>query len=103
MKNFTTAYFTDELAIYQNVSSATNYLKPMADQNCVDIELSRDCENYCVEDLSKCINGCKADSVCISYCYREEIECIDACPCHSDCPQGQDFLTYFVNYKMHKF
>ena len=95
MKNLTSAHFPDELAIYGNVSNTHNYVETIVDQNCVDIELSRDCENFCVENLSKCLSDCKTDSVCISNCYRDEIQCIDACPCHTDCPQVQDFETYF--------
>ena len=64
-------------------------VSPLVDQNCPDIELARECENYCIDDLAKCITGCKNDSPCIAECYRAEIDCIDACPCHTDCPQGR--------------
>ena len=68
----------------------------LVDPNCPDIELARECENYCIDDLTKCITGCKNDSSCAAECYRGEIDCIDSCPCHTDCPQGQSYTDIFV-------
>ena len=72
-----------------NIEIEVANISLLVDQNCPDIDLARECENHCIDDLSKCITGCKNDSTCISECYRAEIDCIDSCPCHTDCPQGQ--------------
>ena len=67
-------------------------ISPLVDPNCHDIELARECENFCIDDLAKCITECKNDTGCTAECYRTEIDCIDSCPCHTDCPQGNDFI-----------
>jgi len=76
-----------------NIEIEVANVSPLVDPNCPDIELARECENYCIDDLSICITGCKNDSSCIAACYREEIDCIDSCPCHTDCPQGQTCIS----------
>ena len=76
-----------------NIEIEVANVSPQVDQNCPDIELARECENYCIDDLPKCITGCGNDSGCINWCYREEIDCIDSCPCHTDCPQGQTCIS----------
>ena len=63
-------------------------IAPLVDPDCPDIEFAKVCENFCIDDLAKCVSDCSTDSTCTAACYRAEIECIDACPCHADCPQG---------------
>ena len=63
---------------------------PLVDPNCADIELAKVCEDFCIDDLAKCLTDCSTDSTCAAACYRAEIECVDSCPCHADCPQGKD-------------
>ena len=76
-----------------NIQIEVANVSPLVDASCPDMNLAKECENYCIDDLPKCITGCGNDSGCISWCYREEIDCIGSCPYHTDCPQGQTCIT----------
>ena len=82
--------------INRNISRTD--IAPLVDENCPDIELAKECENLCIDDLAKCVTACSTDSTCSAECYRTEITCIDSCPCHADCPQGQDSNLRLMTY-----